>query len=174
MPRRQSTPPATDTLPNSAERLAAYAARAAAGEPLHVPGDLIEDPRRREHLKRLRNGHDRRDGERMVRPDDTLPQEVARPRKVLHRCNTFHPEEARPLCLALAPKVRVAVNLVALRRARKLSLGQVACATGVSVAQLSRLERGLCRWPSLAVLWVLADFYRVSLDDLVGRRPRPS
>lgn len=54
-----------------------------------------------------------------------------------------------------------------LRSHRRLTLGDVADATGFSVSTLSRLEAGLRR-PTLDLLIPLAQLYRVALDDLVG------
>jgi len=57
-----------------------------------------------------------------------------------------------------------------LRRARELTLADLAAATGVSTSLLSRLESGLRR-PTLDVLLALARIHRVTLDDLVGAPP---
>ncbi|MFD1713704.1 helix-turn-helix domain-containing protein [Amnibacterium flavum] len=61
----------------------------------------------------------------------------------------------------------VAPRLRALRRARSMTLADVAAATGIAVSTLSRLESGNRR-PSLDLLLPLARVYRVPLDDLVG------
>ena len=62
---------------------------------------------------------------------------------------------------AVGPRLR------ALRRARGLTLAEVAGTTGVSESTLSRLESGQRR-ASLELLLPLARAYRVPLDDLVG------
>ncbi len=54
-----------------------------------------------------------------------------------------------------------------LRKDRRVTLAEVADATGVSVPMLSRMERGE-RLPSSDTLRALADYYRVSPHLLVG------
>jgi len=54
-----------------------------------------------------------------------------------------------------------------IRRARELTLEQVAERTGISQPTLSRLESGR-RQPSLAQLLTLADQYGASVGDLLG------
>ncbi|MGA5358173.1 helix-turn-helix domain-containing protein [Streptomyces purpurascens] len=61
----------------------------------------------------------------------------------------------------------VGPRLRALRRARGITLADLATTTGVSESTLSRLESGLRR-PSLELLLPLARTYDVPLDDLVG------
>ncbi|MGW1788395.1 helix-turn-helix domain-containing protein [Streptomyces tubercidicus] len=62
---------------------------------------------------------------------------------------------------AVGPRLR------ALRRARGITLADLAATTGVSESTLSRLENGQRR-PSLKLLLPLARTYDVPLDDLVG------
>lgn len=62
---------------------------------------------------------------------------------------------------AVGPRLR------ALRRARGITLADLAATTGVSESTLSRLESGQRR-PSLELLLPLARTYDVPLDDLVG------
>ncbi|MFE6743238.1 helix-turn-helix domain-containing protein [Streptomyces tubercidicus] len=62
---------------------------------------------------------------------------------------------------AVGPRLR------ALRRARGITLADLAATTGVSESTLSRLENGQRR-PSLELLLPLARTYDVPLDDLVG------
>jgi transcriptional regulator with XRE-family HTH domain len=63
-------------------------------------------------------------------------------------------------------------RLRAARRARPLTLAEVAAATGISVSTLSRLETG-GRRATLEQLLPLAGLYEVSLDELVGRVQPP-
>lgn len=65
---------------------------------------------------------------------------------------------------ALGPRLR------AVRTARRMTLEQVAQATGISVSTLSRLESGQRR-PTLELLLPLAQTYGLPLDDLVGTPP---
>ncbi|WP_072482259.1 helix-turn-helix domain-containing protein [Amycolatopsis australiensis] len=65
---------------------------------------------------------------------------------------------------AVGPRLR------ALRRARGLTLAELAVTTGVSESTLSRLESGQRR-ATLELLLPLARAYRVPLDDLVGAPP---
>lgn len=58
-------------------------------------------------------------------------------------------------------------RLKRLRKARQLTLDQLAEETGISPSTLSRLESGQRR-PNLELLLPLAKTYRVPLDELVG------
>ncbi|MFE3588273.1 XRE family transcriptional regulator [Streptomyces niveus] len=69
--------------------------------------------------------------------------------------------ESEDVLDAVGPRLR------ALRRARGLTLADVAAVTGVSESTLSRLESGRRR-ASLELLLPLARTYNVPLDDLVG------
>ena len=57
-------------------------------------------------------------------------------------------------------------RLRSLRRARSISLSELATRTGVSISALSRLETGH-RKPTLAQLLPLAHFYNLTLDALI-------
>ena len=59
-------------------------------------------------------------------------------------------------------------RLIQLREQHSLSQKEVADACGVVVRAYQRYEYGE-REPQLSTLIRLADFYQVSLDDLVGR-----
>lgn len=65
---------------------------------------------------------------------------------------------------AVGPRLR------ALRRDRKITLGDLAAATGISVSTLSRLESG-SRRPNLELLLPLARAHGVTLDELVDAPP---
>lgn len=54
------------------------------------------------------------------------------------------------------------------RTARSKSLKDIEKATGISNQNLSRWERGEVI-PSIAFCEILADFYGITLDELVGR-----
>jgi transcriptional regulator with XRE-family HTH domain len=60
----------------------------------------------------------------------------------------------------------VGSRLRSLRRARSISLSELAMSTGVSISALSRLETGH-RKPTLAQLLPLAHFYDLTLDALI-------
>jgi transcriptional regulator with XRE-family HTH domain len=62
---------------------------------------------------------------------------------------------------------RVAARLKRVRGQRRMTLIDVAEATGISKSTLSRLENGLRR-PTLELLLALSHAYRVPLDDLVA------
>src|SRR3954468_20626698 len=62
---------------------------------------------------------------------------------------------------------RVAARLKRVRGQRRMTLIDVAEATGISKSTLSRLENGLRR-PALELLLALSHAYRVPLDDLVA------
>ena len=59
-------------------------------------------------------------------------------------------------------------KLYTLRKAQNLTLQALHLRTGVSMASLSAYERGKYA-PSLENLCKLADFYKITLDDLLGR-----
>ena len=63
-------------------------------------------------------------------------------------------------------------NLFTLRKRRKLSREAVARALEMSAMTYQRYEKNL-RDPTAPVLVKLADFYGVTLDQLVGRAPLP-
>ncbi|MFI5841437.1 XRE family transcriptional regulator [Catenuloplanes sp. NPDC051500] len=66
----------------------------------------------------------------------------------------------RPALAAVGSRLR------ALRRARSVSLHELAAGTGVSSSALSRMENGH-RKPTLAQLLPLARFYGLTLDSLI-------
>ena len=66
----------------------------------------------------------------------------------------------------------LADHLIQLRKQRSLSQKEVADACGVVVRAYQRYEYGE-REPQLSTLIRLADFYRVPLDELVGREVPP-
>ena len=62
-------------------------------------------------------------------------------------------------------------NFLPIRRLNAYSQAKVAAALGVSRAAYTNYENGL-REPSMDVMLKLADFYGVSLDELVGHTPK--
>ncbi len=68
---------------------------------------------------------------------------------------------------------QLAKNLLALRMARKLPREKVSKALELSAKTYERYEKNV-RDPSAPVLVKLADYYGVTLDQLVGREPLPS
>ena len=64
----------------------------------------------------------------------------------------------------------VGPRLRGVRERRGLTLTRAAEQTGISKSTLSRLENGQRR-PTLELLLLLADAYRVPIDDLVGAPP---
>ena len=64
--------------------------------------------------------------------------------------------------------MKLSENLLALRTNKGLSQTEVAKKVGVVVRAYQRYEYG-DRYPQLPVLIALADFYDISLDELVGR-----
>ncbi len=67
---------------------------------------------------------------------------------------------------------QLAKNLLSLRAARKLSRDVVSKAIGISAKTYERYEKNE-RNPDAPVLVKLAEFYGVTLDQLVGRTPLP-
>ena len=63
-------------------------------------------------------------------------------------------------------------NLRALRKAKKKTQLQVQIDTGIEQALLSKYETGL-RVPPTETLIILADYYNVSMDYIMGRTDNP-
>ena len=63
-------------------------------------------------------------------------------------------------------------NLRALRKAKKKTQLQVQIDTGIEQALLSKYETGL-RVPPTETLILLADYYNVSMDYIMGRTDNP-
>lgn len=61
----------------------------------------------------------------------------------------------------------LAMNLRMRRAALRISQKEIGRAIGVSAQVISSWEKG--RAPSMENLWKLADFYGVSVDELIGR-----
>lgn len=55
-----------------------------------------------------------------------------------------------------------------LRQERNLSQRELAKKTGISQANISRWETGTVI-PNVLDVWTLADYFQVSIDELVGR-----
>jgi transcriptional regulator with XRE-family HTH domain len=72
--------------------------------------------------------------------------------------------------LALSPQEVLAANLRRLRIARRLSLSELARATGMSKATLSSVESGRSN-PTIETLAALAGALRVSLGELLEEPP---
>ena len=60
------------------------------------------------------------------------------------------------------------MNLKALRKERGLTLKEVAEGTGLPLTSISYWESGE-RQPSADVLPAIADFYKITVDELLGR-----
>lgn len=150
------------SLPGTRQRKAELAERARAGQPLTQAGDLLSDPGRRADYRRSANGRD------VIRSDADVVVRVDPGEKV---CVTTHGIDgpARLSALACRGLEGIGQRLRAARLARRLSMGQVSLATGIGKSTLRDLEIGRNRQPTLAVLWLLADCYRCTLDELAGR-----
>ena len=59
-------------------------------------------------------------------------------------------------------------KIYSLRRAKRMSQEQLAAVLNISPAAVSKWERNLSN-PSIEMLWVLADFFECSINELVGR-----
>ncbi len=62
----------------------------------------------------------------------------------------------------------LSIHLYQLRKQHNLSLQALHLETGISVASLSSYEKGKYA-PSLENLCILAQFYDLTLDELLGR-----
>ena len=66
------------------------------------------------------------------------------------------------------PGVAMGGKIYSLRMAKRMSQEQLAAVLNISPAAVSKWERNLSK-PSVEMLWVLADFFECSIDELVGR-----
>ena len=66
--------------------------------------------------------------------------------------------------------ITFSTNLRTLREAEKLKQSELAQKLGVTQRKVSYWETGKVE-PSLEDLWKLADFFGLSVDELIGRRP---
>lgn len=65
-------------------------------------------------------------------------------------------------------KIKFNQNLRVLREAEKLKQSELAQKLGVTQRKVSYWETGKIE-PSLEDLWKLADFFALSVDELIGR-----
>lgn len=65
----------------------------------------------------------------------------------------------------------LAKKLFSMRKEQNIPLSEVSRATGISQASLSAYEKGSYT-PGIDNLCRLADFFDISLDELLGRSPR--
>jgi transcriptional regulator with XRE-family HTH domain len=70
-------------------------------------------------------------------------------------------------------EINIAKNLVALRRAKRITQDELAKHMGVSKASVSKWETGQS-YPDIALLPRLASYFNVSLDDLMDYSPQMS
>ena len=66
------------------------------------------------------------------------------------------------------PGVAMGGKIYSLRMAKRMSQEQLAAVLNISPAAVTKWERNLSK-PSVEMLWVLADFFECSIDELVGR-----
>ena len=66
------------------------------------------------------------------------------------------------------PNTAFSVNLKALRSEHQVTQSQIALVLGIDRSTYAYYETGKCE-PTLATLIGIADFFQVSLDQLVGR-----
>jgi transcriptional regulator with XRE-family HTH domain len=65
--------------------------------------------------------------------------------------------------------IKLAENLRFLRKQRKLNQTDMADQIGFTRTAYARYEQGTGE-PSIETLWQLADFFEMSIDELVGRK----
>lgn len=63
---------------------------------------------------------------------------------------------------------KFANNLKLLRQEEKLNQKQLATLVGVSQQCISEWENGKIE-PTMSMLWKLADIFKISVDELIGR-----
>lgn len=66
--------------------------------------------------------------------------------------------------------IRLSENIAALRKARQLTQEQFAEVLKVSNQAVSKWESGKC-YPDIELLPIIADFFKVSIDDLLRKDP---
>jgi len=66
-----------------------------------------------------------------------------------------------------SPLPAIGPHLQAIRKERRLSLDELAAASGVSRSMLSQIERGLTN-PTLAILWNVTQALNLDLAELMG------
>lgn len=77
------------------------------------------------------------------------------------------PASVRPPPPAIGPRLR------AIRKKRRLSLDELASASGVSRSMLSQIERGQAN-PTVAIVWNLTQALNLDVAELMGTRSGPS
>lgn len=149
-PARQPVP--TEALPGSEEKLRELERRVRNREELFSPADKRDDPLYRLEVETTLNFQRRATG-RVVPVEDG--------------------EKSKKMGCHMTVGIRregFPARLRRLRREAGLTQPALCDASGVSQPHLCRIERGL-REPGLSVLIALADALRLTLDELVGRRP---
>lgn len=66
----------------------------------------------------------------------------------------------------------IGANVQRLRDERSMSQGELADAIGVHQTHISKIERGV-KSPSLDVAQKLAQYFGVSVDEVIGNHPQP-
>ena len=66
--------------------------------------------------------------------------------------------------------IKLTENIAALRKARKLTQEDLATALNVTNQAVSKWESGKC-YPDIELLPVIADYFRISIDDLLRKDP---
>ena len=70
----------------------------------------------------------------------------------------------------LSQEKMLAQNLKKLRKQKKLSQEKLARVIDISYNTISKIEAGKAKNPTISTLSRLADFFGISIDELVGRR----
>lgn len=65
-------------------------------------------------------------------------------------------------------KINIGKSLKDIRESEKLTQSKLAEKTGISQQSISRWESGQ-RFPNILDLVKLAEFYKISIDELIGR-----
>lgn len=65
-------------------------------------------------------------------------------------------------------KINIGKSLKNIRESEKLTQSKLAEKTGISQQSISRWESGQ-RLPNILDLIILADYYKISIDELIGR-----
>ena len=65
-------------------------------------------------------------------------------------------------------KIMIGGKIYSLRVAKGMTQEQLATVLCVSPATVSKWERNIAN-PNIEMLWVLADYFECSIDELVGR-----
>lgn len=163
----------SNALPGSNEKIEELARRFAAGQLLHVEGDLLAAEGLALRVRCARNGTKVDTGEVVLQetPDgEKIDTDKIGGIKSVLRSETLFSTNHRDPMGSLRYGASLGDRVRRYRLDRKFTLGQLALAAGIGKGHLWNIESGGRVNPSFYTVWALADALKVSLDELVGRK----